>query len=1439
MTLQSLQPNRQIIVAFITLIVVAVLFAYYFLVHTKNQESRLIHQAFNNLNTLSKGFHDNLESHRTAIENLLKGNSELLFATYDSLLNEYEVEYQRKSDSLRREMNFISKIMDYRRLYYAHISSRREIENNVLERLRDIIPETDAYKLVNIQRISQTDAKDTTINVNVRVGNGKIIFTSTINRKKDNKNEYFKLQFNSDLASFISSTFNDRIFSQFMLISDDSMVYQTMDYKFKAFKYDTLKKLNREINYLNNIVRNFVQDGSTSNVVTDESLISKALSAPNLYDINISETRYKLFLNQFEVNGVFWVLGGFMDADLYNQQIRAVEPAILLIAITVLLFILLASQIIKLVISSEFEQFFIRNIIISVISLTIGSSILVIGLMSTISYWAEDRNLKDRELEILNDNIRQSFSTELSEIIDYIQLSDDTISHRNWLSPPARMARQVFSDSYNIKGKYNERYDNTYWISRAGNEIIQVYESIKPVSYLNLKGREYFQVIRDGDGYIYDNAPENQPIRFYFQPLKSWVTGKKTVVVSIPSSGKNLNNEKVPIVAAMATQFRSLQNCLLPFGYGFALIDASGAVLFHDDDRLSLSENFIQECSEVNEIKSAILSRSDSRNSVTYHNRKYRIYLSPIDNMPLYLVTYHNREYFRLPGVLIFYYTILFSLIGLISVGFWVIFLYVFNYHGSKLKFKGLILNWAVPNSKKLSWYWKTAIVNLITLTITCIAVIFFGKTLTNKFLLLFLACNFVFPVNYIMLKKGPDLSNGKLSIQGFFLNGLKDRVIIAFLIILVMFNIFLWYVNYGLRLNLLIYQIALILILFIPFYLYRVKSIKSLYKKLLEVDLAHAYTAFTISWLTLVSIIPSIFYFNIANENEMNIWKKFDQLQLIRKLNTRNVDHTDIGKVDRGIYIVLNMEETLHKTGDESKRKESKLINTIFYHLRPPIVELADLTKSFIPDDQGAKQGWDLSILENGNSNSLRINYKYLGDSSEVNILKPQNLSQINKYSDPQTWKFLKKLIITVFIVILLVVNYFLLYYLLNKIFGFKFLISNGLVSSTREQIVSSARWRNDVFVVGLPAPDLDELKQTIINLKEYDKDSQSDKSDTDDQKSKIKVLYIDLQERDNINIDELTLTGKNMVVIDHFEYSCNDLSKLRQNLSFVEKIKHEGKQIIIFSNISPRQVERIYKRLAQSVNKRIQEGNMDYLNDEDLWAKLLSTFHVLHYKLAEYKLTKQYIQQDEQDPLKIQLAGLIEDELSVSTYFRNIEHLVYQKYLTLIEQSKGRKIDQDYIEKLKEEMILYIQDIAQSYYFALWGTCYKKQRFLLYDLAYDGIANFKDGATVLFLLKKGILKFDNGIHIMNNSFRHFVIDAIGEEDALAMRREMERGGTWSSTKIVLIIVAISLVIFIILVNKGSINQLTAIITGIVALVGALFRLLSFSSGSSALDSQ
>ncbi|MCG8309013.1 MAG: cache domain-containing protein [Cytophagales bacterium] len=1431
MATQRLRPNRQLTVALITLIVVGVLFAYYFLVHTKNQEGRIVSQAFNNLSTLSLGFQDNIRSHKTAYENFLNGINmrsvnELVFSTYDSLYRGHLESYRRENYLMRTKMFLRSKNYNYRRQYYTQTSSKKEIEKRIVEDLQKVMPKSGTFKLTKVQRVPAGGPDDSDPNVALEISRGKISFTSTITSTASRRNSTLKLWFSTDLESIISSTFNNRIFEEFILISGDSMVYQTMDYKFKKFNYDTLKVLNREINYMNNIVQKFVKNGSSGHMEADGSLVSKALSSPNLYDINVSEIRYKLFLNQFELDGEFWVLGGFMNSDFYNRQKRSVEPTILLIAISVLLFILLASQLIKLFILSEFEQFFIRNIIISVVSITVGSSMLVIGLMSTVSYWTVDRNEKDLELEILNDHIKESFFDELSDVINFIKTCDNTLSAYNWLSPPTRISRSDFLDTFNIEHADIEKFDNTYWISKKGDEMVQVYEATRPVSYLNLERREYFRSIRDGHGYVYSDFFSSGPIRFYFQPLKSWVTGKKTVVVSIESAGARLNLDSIPVVAAMATQFRSLQKCQLSPGYGFALIDEEGKVLFHNDDRLSLSENFLKECSDVKEIQSAMLSRASFKKSITYHNKKYRIYLRPVQNMPVYLITYHDREIFRLPGVLIFYYAILFSLTGLISVGFWILFLSVFNYHSSKLKFKSLILDWAVPDVNKLPWYWKATIVNTLAIIIICIAEVVFSKSLTNKFIFLFLAANFVFPVNYFMLRKCTERDLTVFRLGKILKLIFSDRVILVFVGLLVVFNVFLIHKDYTFTLNIVLYQLALLSLLFVPLFLHFIKFKSSFLKKVLDIKLAHAYTAFTISWLILVSIIPSIFYFGIAHQNELNIWKKFDQLQIVREMYRRDMEKASRDEVHRGFYLVLNEKDTTCEMPEHEK--ESLLINTIFHHLRLPVGSLSDLTKSFVPEIRDTSEKWAFRIADNTGRRSLTAGYQYLGKRADLQFLRPPNLSNIdaykNKYPDAGPWKAWSGSIVLAAILVLVVLIYIMLYYLLNKIFGFEFLISGRLVSSSRQQVLSSVTDGNDVFVVGLPAPDFDELKGKVARIDDPGTEAAAETAKGKGQK--LKVEYIDLQDRRGAASADLV--DRKLVVIDHFEYSCNDPDRLRQNLALVEEIKNQGKQVVIFSSISPRQVERIYSQFGKSGPVRDPEKQASFMNDADLWVKLLKSFHVLHYRLAQNNMDH-FVAEDRHSLLQTQLTKLIRAELSASTYFKGVEHLVAQKYNLILEQWKDRDITRTELKTLKEEMILYIQDIAQSYYFALWNTCYKKQRFLLYDLAFDNIANFKDGATVLFLLKKGILKFDNGVHIMNDSFRHFVIDVLSQEDARAMRREMEQKGAWNSTKVVLFIVAISLLVFIFMVNKGSINQMSAIITGVVALIGALLRIFSF----------
>ena len=62
----------------------------------------------------------------------------------------------------------------------------------------------------------------------------------------------------------------------------------------------------------------------------------------------------------------------------------------------------------------------------------------------------------------------------------------------------------------------------------------------------------------------------------------------------------------------------------------------------------------------------------------------------------------------------------------------------------------------------------------------------------------------------------------------------------------------------------------------------------------------------------------------------------------------------------------------------------------------------------------------------------------------------------------------------------------------------------------------------------------------------------------------------------------------------------------------------------------------------------------------------------------------------------LKKQLKQLIENELSPSTYFAALEPMVYQRYSTIVEKFDNPELRQDVIAQLKDELIMYIQDMS-----------------------------------------------------------------------------------------------------------------------------------------------
>jgi hypothetical protein len=267
MKLPKVQTSRQTTVAISTLFVVGLLFAYYFLIHTKTQENRLKKQAFNHLVTLSTSFKNNLESHNIAIVKLLEGNYDLIFETYktqfESQYKQGIVDYYNKQERLLQTYkdNPSSETLNK---YYDYSFDQSQVESLALEKLLDTIPKTTAFSLVSIKK---TDLKDSSeivydikqsVKVRINIKGDSILFTSTIRSIDIDDKIQFTLLFYTDLKNFINQTFNHRIFDDFILIANKKIKYQSMAYKFKSIDYDTLRKLNREVNYLRNIVENFI-----------------------------------------------------------------------------------------------------------------------------------------------------------------------------------------------------------------------------------------------------------------------------------------------------------------------------------------------------------------------------------------------------------------------------------------------------------------------------------------------------------------------------------------------------------------------------------------------------------------------------------------------------------------------------------------------------------------------------------------------------------------------------------------------------------------------------------------------------------------------------------------------------------------------------------------------------------------------------------------------------------------------------------------------------------------------------------------------------------------------------------------------------------------------------------------------------------------------------
>jgi hypothetical protein len=102
--------------------------------------------------------------------------------------------------------------------------------------------------------------------------------------------------------------------------------------------------------------------------------------------------------------------------------------------------------------------------------------------------------------------------------------------------------------------------------------------------------------------------------------------------------------------AFLMAQPLSLIDPALPFGYGFALVDRTGLVLFHVDKTKNMRENFLQESDSSKELYAAIFSHAQSSLRINYSGVDYQAVVMPITGIsqaPWSLIVYRDLTSLR------------------------------------------------------------------------------------------------------------------------------------------------------------------------------------------------------------------------------------------------------------------------------------------------------------------------------------------------------------------------------------------------------------------------------------------------------------------------------------------------------------------------------------------------------------------------------------------------------------------------------------------------------------------------------------------------------------------------------------------------------------------------------------------------------------------------
>jgi hypothetical protein len=137
-----------------------------------------------------------------------------------------------------------------------------------------------------------------------------------------------------------------------------------------------------------------------------------------------------------------------------------------------------------------------------------------------------------------------------------------------------------------------------------------------------------------------------------------------------------------------------------------------------------------------------------------------------------------------------------------------------------------------------------------------------------------------------------------------------------------------------------------------------------------------------------------------------------------------------------------------------------------------------------------------------------------------------------------------------------------------------------------------------------------------------------------------------------------------------------------------------------------------------------------------------------------------------------------------------------------------------------------------ADPYYRMIWKECTSEQKFVLSQLAEDGMVNPMNGRAIRQLIRRGFILRDPQFRIMNESFRRFLKSATTEDLKQNWHRESRRSG-WGKLQGAFFTTMIVVGAFLLTTQNALWQSSAAYVTTAFGALGTLAKLFNTYRGS------